>query len=207
MPPRVMLGVWESDRFVGCAIFARGASPHLGDRFDLPQTECCELTRVALAAHSTPVSRILALGVRMLQRKESGLRLLVSFADSNEGHHGGIYQAAGWIYAGRTARKYDFRGPDGRRYRDRQVTASGVVRQFGQVTRTFRRECCVPILMQGKHRYLMPLDAEMRARILPLAQPYPKRAGSAGSGTSADQAEGGSATLTPALHLPESAVG
>ena len=28
----------------------------------------------------------------------------------------------------------------------------------------------------GKHRYLMPLDAEMRARIMPLAKPYPKRA-------------------------------
>ena len=26
-----------------------------------------------------------------------------------------------------------------------------------------------------KHRYLLPLDADMRARIAPLAQPYPKR--------------------------------
>ena len=27
-----------------------------------------------------------------------------------------------------------------------------------------------------KHKYLMPLDAEMRERILPLSKPYPKRA-------------------------------
>jgi len=27
-----------------------------------------------------------------------------------------------------------------------------------------------------KHKYLMPLDDDMRARILPLAKPYPKRA-------------------------------
>ena len=26
-----------------------------------------------------------------------------------------------------------------------------------------------------KHKYLMPLDAEMRAQIAPLAKPYPKR--------------------------------
>ena len=26
-----------------------------------------------------------------------------------------------------------------------------------------------------KHRYLMPLDAEMKERILPLSKPYPKR--------------------------------
>ncbi len=34
-----------------------------------------------------------------------------------------------------------------------------------------------------KHKYLMPLDAEMRTRIAPLAKPYPKRESSAESGT------------------------
>jgi hypothetical protein len=29
--------------------------------------------------------------------------------------------------------------------------------------------------MEWKHVYIMPLDAEMKARILPLAKPYPKR--------------------------------
>jgi len=28
---------------------------------------------------------------------------------------------------------------------------------------------------KGKHRYLMPLDDEMKKRILPLSKPYPKR--------------------------------
>jgi hypothetical protein len=27
----------------------------------------------------------------------------------------------------------------------------------------------------SKHRYLMPLDEDMRQRIMPLAKPYPKR--------------------------------
>jgi hypothetical protein len=31
------------------------------------------------------------------------------------------------------------------------------------------------IVGSAKHRYLLPLDAEMRARIAPLAKPYPKR--------------------------------
>jgi hypothetical protein len=34
----------------------------------------------------------------------------------------------------------------------------------------------VAVAVPGKHRYLMPLDDDMRARILPLAKPYPKRA-------------------------------
>lgn len=54
-------------------------------------------------------------------------------------------------------------------------------------------------LTPGKHRYLMPLDDEMRAKIAPLARPYPKRAGSADSGTLANHAGGGGATPTPAL--------
>ncbi len=40
----------------------------------------------------------------------------------------------------------------------------------------------------GKHRYLMPLDPEMRAKILPLAQPYPKRPKQATPGTTGEAA-------------------
>jgi len=36
------------------------------------------------------------------------------------------------------------------------------------------------IILPGKHKYLMPLDAEMRAKIAPLAKPYPKRERSIG---------------------------
>jgi hypothetical protein len=31
------------------------------------------------------------------------------------------------------------------------------------------------IPLMGKYRYLMPLDAAMRAQIAPLAKPYPKK--------------------------------
>jgi hypothetical protein len=30
-------------------------------------------------------------------------------------------------------------------------------------------------ITKGKHKYLMPLDKEMSAKIAPLAKPYPKR--------------------------------
>lgn len=51
-----------------------------------------------------------------------------------------------------------------------------------------------------KHKYLMPLDAEMRKRIITLAKPYPKRAGSETNDTSGIQPEEGGVTPTPALH-------
>ena len=53
----------------------------------------------------------------------------------------------------------------------------------------------------GKHMYLLPLDSDIRCRILPLAQPYPKRAGSIATDALAHQAGEGGVTPTPALQV------
>ena len=175
MPPIVKIGVWEDGKFIGVVLFSRGASPNLGAAYKLTQIECCELTRVALAAHASSVSRILSIAMKFLKKNNPGLRLIVSFADSKQGHHGGIYQAGGWVYSGKSAAKNDYIGPDGKRYLDRQVTESGKVMQFGKMTKVFKRSECVAVPVHGKHRYLMPLDAAMCEQIAPLAKPYPKR--------------------------------
>jgi hypothetical protein len=52
-----------------------------------------------------------------------------------------------------------------------------------------------------KHKYVMPLDAEMRAKILPLAKPYPKRATSIDSDASTDHVEERGAMPTVALPI------
>ncbi|MEO5896887.1 MAG: hypothetical protein ABIS06_14415 [Vicinamibacterales bacterium] len=88
----VRVGVWEDGAFIGCVLFSRGNTPHIGRPFDLPQWEVCKLTRVALAEHRTPTSRILAIAVRMLRRHCPGLRLVVSYADPQQQHVGTIYQ-------------------------------------------------------------------------------------------------------------------
>ena len=102
------------------------------------------------------------------------MRLVVSFASQDAGHHGGIYQAGNWIYDGKTAPKDEFLFR-GKRATDRQV--SQFVKDTG-VTRGEweRRGVMVRLPTKPKHRYLMPLDDDMRAHIAPLAKPYPKRA-------------------------------
>src|SRR5262245_1992904 len=81
-----MLGVWEGGTFIGAVVFAHGAAPKLGARYGLNQFQICELARVALHRHRWPVSRILAIAIRLLERHSPGLRLLISFADPAEGH-------------------------------------------------------------------------------------------------------------------------
>lgn len=173
----VKVGVWEDDVFKGVVIFSRGASPWLGRKYDLDHTEICELTRVALTSHDAPVSRIVAVALRLLKKSNPGLRLVVSFADPSQDHVGGIYQAGNWIYTGRSMdvdeyfvdgrwrhKKgvwYDLRDA-GRQGHNLPVIAGGEPVEFRRAP--------------GKLRYLYPLDVEMRGLVELLRRPYPKRA-------------------------------
>ena len=163
----VKFGVWEDGLFIGVIIFSRGTCGHIFNRFSIPITEGCELTRVALNKHKTQVSRIISIAIKLLKRKSPGMRIIVSFAAKSENHHGGIYQAGGWIYDGESQFKQEYM-INGRRISDR--TISGGVRA-GRI----RRADLVKIPTETKHRYFMPLDDEMRKRIEPLRKPYPKR--------------------------------
>ena len=169
-PPMVRIGVWEGGRFVGCVIFARGNTPTLGNAYGLGMTQVAELVRVALTRHETAVSRIIAIALKMLRKAAPELRLVVSFADPAEGHHGGIYQAGGWIYTGESEPSWQWLH-NGRWKHNREITSGA----FGNPRQVVNYKVLPKRQTLGKHRYLYPLDAEMRARIAPLAKPYPKR--------------------------------
>lgn len=100
------VGVWEDGQFVGAIIFGVGATPELCKPYGLTSYQVAELVRVALRAHVTPTSRLVAIAVRLVHHTQPGLKLLVSFADSAQGHHGGIYQAGGWVYTGASYGRY-----------------------------------------------------------------------------------------------------
>ncbi len=199
-PPIVRFGVWEEGRFIGCVLFSRGASSNLLLPYGLTTTEGCELTRVALDHHQTPVSRIVSITIRCLKKSNPHLRLIISFADPNEGHEGVIYQAMNWIYTGTTigGREYIER-QTGKKWHSRQVSEKGYNIQYGEVRQCPRPSECDQVRLLGKHRYLYSLDEELRAKIEPLRLPYPKCATSETSDTSRFQREEGGAAPTVAL--------
>jgi hypothetical protein len=181
-PPMCRYGVWENARFVGSVIFARGSNRHLGRPFGLRADEIGELARVSLGPHAAPTSRIVAVAVRLLRRQCPGLRLLVSFADVEQQHHGGIYQAMNWTYIGMTAPSRVFVDAAGRRWHPRMVSRSGAKRVYGELRRVVRVADCQVETVAGKHRYALPFDDEVRARVVAMALPYPKRGREADSG-------------------------
>src|SRR4051794_16302538 len=99
-PNKAQVGVWERGTFVGCLLFNRGSCKSMVSRYGLTMFQGCELARVALREHTAAVTRIVSVALRMVKRAFPGLRLVVSYADPDRGHHGGIYQAGNWIYTG-----------------------------------------------------------------------------------------------------------
>lgn len=199
MPPLARVGAWEAGKFIGCVLFGRGANQHLGTPYGLTATECAELVRVALTRHVVPVTRVVAVAIKFLKKQSPGLRLIVSFADPSQGHHGGIYQGGNWIYAGDSEPQWEYLH-QGRWKHQREVTSGA----FGGTRALVSYNDLPKRLSAGKHRYLMPLDCEMRERVAHLAKPYPKRAGT--STRSGAPAEVGGATPTPALQTAKGAV-
>ena len=196
-PPLVTYGVWEEQSFRGCIIFGRGSSSNLHKPYGVAITDAAELVRIALREHATPVSRIIRIAVMLLRRDNPKLRLLISFADPNQSHHGGIYQASGWIYTGQSHPSKEYYDKRGRRYHSRQVSSSGVKTQYGKKCIVPRPEDLDAVTLQGKHRYILPLDRGMREQIESMRKPYPKRRS---VGNPEDLSGEGGASPTPALH-------
>lgn len=174
-PPHNPMGVWEDGRFIGAVVFARGASSNLLKPYGLSIYEGAELVRVALTKHETPVSRIVAIALRLLKAKNPKFRLVVSFADPSHGHVGGIYKAGGWVYAGKMPSTREFIDKNGRRWHGRMISATGRSKVFGKYRNVLKASDCTAIKVPGKYRYLMPLDDDMRESVKPLSLPYPAR--------------------------------
>jgi hypothetical protein len=166
----VKIGAWEDGRFIGCVIFSRGANKNMLKPYGLKQTEGCELTRVSLRDHKTTVSRIIRIALIFLKKSNEKLRLVVSYADTSQGHYGGIYQAGNWIYD-------NFSKQDAIIINGKQIHRKSLYSKYGHSS--------VPKLKQmgfnvkrlndgGKHRYLMPLDKDIKKKVQSLAKKYPK---------------------------------
>ena len=184
----VRLGVWESHQFIGAIVFGSGANRNIGKPYKLEQHQVCELVRVALRSHANPVSKILAIALRLIHKQFAGLRVIISYADPEQNHHGGIYQACNWAYLGKSKAQ-------------QAVIVRGTVMHkrsasalFGTIKGLKRTDAT------WKHTYAYALDGAARQMIAQYVKPYPKRVGSADSGTGGVQPSRGGASPTSTLH-------
>lgn len=180
----VKIGVLENSKFIGCVLFGRGANNGLGKPYGLNQDECVELVRIALNNHVSTVSRIVSIAIKLLLKFCKKIQLIVSFADSAQGHFGSIYQAGNWVFNGQTtaADEYIYKG---KRYHGRSFRQS-----YGSHKNHLNKGLQI---IQGsvKYRYLMPLTDNLKKQLTKISRDYPKprdkQAMTTTSGTAAGQ--------------------
>lgn len=165
--------VTERGACVGVVVFGPG-SAWVGTYLGVERRQACELVRVALDRHATPTSRIVAVALRLLRRDRPSIRAVVSYADTAQGHHGGIYKAGGWLYTGSVCtHAYRLNGVlvHGRTLGGRY----GVGGQSVPWLRANLDPAAARVTQPPKHRYVFPFDDAVRIRLLPRVQPYPRR--------------------------------
>lgn len=193
----VKIGVWEDDKFRGAIIYGLGANRHIARPFGLQTTEVAELVRVALApGRAHPTSQCVAISLKLLRRQSPGLKLVVSYADSGQGHRGVIYQAGGWIFLGGSEQSY--------------IKVLGKVEHPRSLyDRYGRKGQSIPWLRQNvdpraervpmppKWKYVYAFDKTLRQKLAPLAQPYPRGRSETSDTPGVQPGEGGATPTRP----------
>lgn len=122
-----------------------------------------------------PLSSLISQTVSYV-KKTKKTSLLVSFADHQQGHHGGIYQACSWHYHGKRKERVD-----GFVIHGQFMPMKSVYNRFGTASQEKVEQILgisvIPHYDEGKHLYWKPLNTAGRhqAKRLELRSvPYPK---------------------------------
>lgn len=171
----VKLGVWYDKTFMGVIIFGVGANNNLLKPYGLKQNQGCELVRIALRDHpSFFVSQVLAIAIKKLKEHCPELKLIVSFADTEQNHEGKIYQATNWLYMGMSSPSEEFlikgkriHGRSLRNTKPKHLTTKEYAKKLDPSFKV--------VMGSSKHRYLYPLDRKLARQLQKIALPYPKK--------------------------------
>lgn len=150
-------------------VYSIPANKNLGPYIFGAGIEVRELARLWAPDHHEPnlLTAAIAASVRALRQHHPNVDALVSFADVNQDHHGGVYQAASWLFTGQSSESRVYITPEGRTLSRRSFHSGGTSKIPG----------IKPIKLPGKYRYIRPLTRRARKAIkLPLL-PYPKTIG------------------------------
>jgi hypothetical protein len=90
----------QNNEWCGVICYGVGATNNIASPYDLKQGQVIELLRMALNGKQESTTKALAISIKLVAKKNPNVKLLVSYADSEQGHFGTIYQATNWFYTG-----------------------------------------------------------------------------------------------------------
>jgi hypothetical protein len=174
--PIVAFSVFEDSLWCGCICFNAGIEG-INKPYSLKMGQVSELVRVALNGKQSSTSKALSLSLKVFKKTNPLVKLVVSYADSDENHIGVIYQATNWIYeqSKKTSNAF-FCKKTGKPIHSRQISNTGFKIQFGTKKKCFKKEDVIEVKKGVKHKYIYPLDKSLIPLCKSLAKPYPKPA-------------------------------
>lgn len=176
-----VVGTWSAPG----GLFGDRGEPVAACVFSIPPTrwseEVLELSRLVRAegVPLPPLSGLIAQTVRFVRQSRRG-HLLVSFADATHSHHGGIYQAASWNYAGQRDRAMDGLVIDGTFHAGRSCNSRWGTRSPSRLREVLPHSAIDAHYDEGKHLYWKAVTKEgdraaKRLELQSLSYPKPNR--------------------------------
>ena len=171
-----VFGVWELGVFQGVLVFGFPVSQYAGRMFGLSDNQHIrELLRIALRGHCSTLTSIMSRILRQFKLDNPSVELVISYADPNAGHHGGIYQAASWVYLGEfpprpRIRAFTIRGET--------LHSRTAGHRYGRNNYQWLKDNVDPdlvgVVWPRKHKYAFGFNRRIRKLLLGMAEPYPK---------------------------------
>lgn len=148
-------------------VFCYSANPWLEKYLFDESVGLLELARLYAPDGHRPnlLTHAISVAIKQLQKDVPKCEAVISFADPLYGHHGGVYQAASWLYLGRSINPTAYQGPDG------QIMAR---RSFHDGQGAYRPEGFVKVQTPAKYRYGKLLTRRAKTMLRLSALPYPK---------------------------------
>ena len=159
----------EKDEWCGVVCFSAGANNNICKPFGLVQGQVIELVRVALngkQGHGR-TSMVIAMSLKQVKKNNPLVSLIVSYADPEQGHVGGIYQATNWVYIGKSKAQREVIDPKTGKVMHKR-TANSI---YGTIKGLEKSK------IMWKHKYVYPLTRKMRKFCDEIRLDYPKKTG------------------------------
>ena len=181
--PAVQYGynVYQDGEWCGVILFGPGATINIATMFGLVQGEVLELVRVALNGKQSATSECVGMALRNLHKDAPHVKIVVSYADQNQGHFGTIYQATNWLYLGDTStwtrsRKEDYFIVNGKKIHPKTVHSKGWKQSVQWLQENIDPEA-QGVVGKPKFKYIFCFNKRLRKEWQAKALPYPKKGG------------------------------
>lgn len=165
----------SKNEWCGVICFGQSSNRYVSNGFGLNGNEVIELLRMALNGKQDCTSKAMSIAIRLIKKDAPLVKLLISYADNNQGHTGIIYQATNWYYIGQSNK--DKRSGiflDGK-----PVSYRGFGKRYG-TTSEFKLKNILGNRIEfkdafTKNKYIYPIDKSLIPLCKSLSKPYPKK--------------------------------